>query len=73
MARGCFINNKWVETADRLSVLSPWSGETLDEVSLAGEGSGKLPLPRRKRRPALLKNFLQPGAPAAAEKAGGRG
>jgi len=38
MAKGCFINNKWVETGERLPVLSPWSGETVAEVSLAGEG-----------------------------------
>ena len=38
MARGCFINNKWVETVEQLPVRSPWSGETVAEVSLAGEG-----------------------------------
>ena len=38
MAKGCFINNKWVETGEQLPVLSPWSGETVGEVSLAGEG-----------------------------------
>ncbi|MGD0827563.1 MAG: aldehyde dehydrogenase family protein [Desulfobaccales bacterium] len=38
MARGCFISNKWVETGEQLPVRSPWSGETVDEVSLAGEG-----------------------------------
>jgi len=37
MARGCFINNKWVETGEHLPVRSPWSGETVAEVSLAGE------------------------------------
>lgn len=34
--KGCFINGRWVETKDRLPVLSPWSGEALAEVSLAG-------------------------------------
>jgi glyceraldehyde-3-phosphate dehydrogenase (NADP+) len=38
MARGCFINNTWVETGEQLPVLSPWSGETVDQVYLAGEG-----------------------------------
>ena len=37
MIKGCFINNAWVETAEKLAVLSPWSGETVGEVSLAGE------------------------------------
>jgi glyceraldehyde-3-phosphate dehydrogenase (NADP+) len=38
MERGCFINNTWVETGEQLPVLSPWSGEMVDQVSLAGEG-----------------------------------
>jgi acyl-CoA reductase-like NAD-dependent aldehyde dehydrogenase len=38
MGKGCFINNNWVETAEKLAVLSPWSGETVGEVSLAGAG-----------------------------------
>ena len=38
MERGCFINNTWVETGERLPVLSPWSQETVDQVSMAGEG-----------------------------------
>jgi len=37
MVKGCFINNTWVETAEKLAVHSPWSGETVGEVSLAGE------------------------------------
>jgi acyl-CoA reductase-like NAD-dependent aldehyde dehydrogenase len=36
--KGCFISNKWTETKDRLPVLSPWSGEVVGEVSLAGAG-----------------------------------
>ncbi len=36
MIKGCFINNKWVETGQKLPVLSPWSGEKVGEVSLAG-------------------------------------
>jgi acyl-CoA reductase-like NAD-dependent aldehyde dehydrogenase len=38
MIRGCFINNTWVETKKKLAVLSPWSGETMGEVSLAAAG-----------------------------------
>ena len=37
MLKGCFINNAWVETGERLAVTSPWSGETVGEVTLAGE------------------------------------
>ncbi len=37
MNQGCFIDNKWVETGDKLAVTSPWSGERVGEVSLAGE------------------------------------
>jgi acyl-CoA reductase-like NAD-dependent aldehyde dehydrogenase len=35
MIKGCFINNTWVETGEKLAVHSPWSGETVGEVSLA--------------------------------------
>ena len=37
MIKGCFINNTWVETGEKLAVLSPWSGETVGQVSPAGE------------------------------------
>jgi glyceraldehyde-3-phosphate dehydrogenase (NADP+) len=37
MVKGCFINNNWVETGEMLAVLSPWSGETVGEVFLAGD------------------------------------
>jgi glyceraldehyde-3-phosphate dehydrogenase (NADP+) len=37
MSKGCFINNAWVETGDKLAVCSPWSGDTVGEVSMAGE------------------------------------
>ncbi len=35
---GCFINGAWVDTQETLPVLSPWSGEVVGEVCLAGEG-----------------------------------
>jgi acyl-CoA reductase-like NAD-dependent aldehyde dehydrogenase len=37
MPNGCFINNAWVETGEKFFVTSPWSGETVGEVFLAGE------------------------------------
>jgi glyceraldehyde-3-phosphate dehydrogenase (NADP+) len=36
--KGCFINGKWVDTSQKLEVISPWSGEVVGEVSLAGAG-----------------------------------
>ncbi|MEJ2071364.1 MAG: aldehyde dehydrogenase family protein [Syntrophobacterales bacterium] len=36
MIKGCFVNDLWVESKDRLPVHSPWSGEVVGEVCLAG-------------------------------------
>ncbi len=36
MSTGCFINNTWVQTEKKLAVNSPWSGDRVGEVSLAG-------------------------------------
>lgn len=38
MLQGCFIDNRWVETGRSLRIRSPWSGEMVGEVCLAGEG-----------------------------------
>lgn len=34
--KACFIGGRWVETSDILPVLSPWSGEVVGKVCLAG-------------------------------------
>jgi acyl-CoA reductase-like NAD-dependent aldehyde dehydrogenase len=34
--KACFINGHWVDTSQKLTVTSPWSGEVVGEVSLAG-------------------------------------
>jgi acyl-CoA reductase-like NAD-dependent aldehyde dehydrogenase len=34
--KSCFIDSKWLPTRDHLSVHSPWSGEVVGEVCLAG-------------------------------------
>jgi glyceraldehyde-3-phosphate dehydrogenase (NADP+) len=34
--KGCYLGGRWVETADRASILSPWSGEVVGEVCRAG-------------------------------------
>jgi len=36
-AKGCFIDNQWVTTEEKLAVLSPWSGEEVGQVCLAGK------------------------------------
>jgi acyl-CoA reductase-like NAD-dependent aldehyde dehydrogenase len=36
--KGCFIDGSWVDTSQKLQVTSPWSGEVVGEVSLAGAG-----------------------------------
>jgi acyl-CoA reductase-like NAD-dependent aldehyde dehydrogenase len=36
--KGCFIDGKWVETSQKLTVTSPWSGEVVGEAALAGAG-----------------------------------
>jgi glyceraldehyde-3-phosphate dehydrogenase (NADP+) len=34
--KGCFLDGKWLHTREHLPVYSPWSGEVVGEVSLAG-------------------------------------
>jgi len=34
--KGCFINGRWLPTTETLPIHSPWSGEAVGEVSLAG-------------------------------------
>ena len=57
MAKGCFINNEWVKTALQLPVLSPWSGETLAEVSLAGEEEWEAALAAAQKAAISFKKF----------------
>lgn len=37
MVKPCFINGRWVQTREHLPVISPWSGEIVGVVCLAGE------------------------------------
>ena len=55
MVKGCFINNAWVETGEKLAVLSPWSGETVGEVSLAGEAEWEAALAAAQKAAITLK------------------
>ena len=57
MSQGCFINNAWVETGKKLAVHSPWSGETVEEVSLAGEAEWEAALAAAQKAASTLKAF----------------
>ncbi len=57
MSKGCFINNTWVETGERLPVLSPWSGEAVGEVSLAGEAEWEAAIAAAQKAAVTFKAF----------------
>jgi len=57
MSNGCFINNAWVETGEKLQVLSPWSGEQVGEVSLAGAGEWEAALAAAQKAAVTFKTF----------------
>jgi len=57
MTKGCFIKNTWVETAEKLAVLSPWSGETVGQVSLAGEKEWDAALTAAQQAAVTFKAF----------------
>jgi len=57
MIKGCFINNTWVETGEKLQVLSPWSGEVVGEVSLAGEAEWEAALDAAQKAAITFKAF----------------
>ncbi len=57
MVKGCFINGKWVETGEQLAVLSPWSGETVGEVSLAGESEWEVAIAAAQKAAIAFKAF----------------
>ncbi|MCX5887848.1 MAG: aldehyde dehydrogenase family protein [Deltaproteobacteria bacterium] len=57
MNKGCFINNSWVETEEKLAVLSPWSGETVGEVSLAAAGEWDAAITAAQKAFVTFKSF----------------
>jgi acyl-CoA reductase-like NAD-dependent aldehyde dehydrogenase len=57
MSQGCFINNSWVVTAEKLAVLSPWSGERVGEVSLAGAGEWETAIAAAQRAFVTFKSL----------------
>jgi acyl-CoA reductase-like NAD-dependent aldehyde dehydrogenase len=57
MIKGCFINNTWVETEEKLAVLSPWSGKKVGEVSLAAENEWETAIASAQKAAITLKGF----------------
>ena len=55
--KACFINGRWVETKERLKVLSPWSGEVVGEVALAGEAEWEAAITAAQQAALTLKGF----------------
>ena len=55
--RGCFVDGAWVSTAARLEVLSPWSGEVVGEVSLAGPGEWEAAITAAERAAVTLRKM----------------
>jgi len=55
--RGCFINNTWQETGALLPVRSPWSGEVVGEVALAGGKEWEAAIQGAQAAAGVLKKF----------------
>jgi acyl-CoA reductase-like NAD-dependent aldehyde dehydrogenase len=55
--KGCFIDGKWVDTSHRLEVLSPWSGEVVGEVCLAGPGEWEAAITAAARAAVRLRQM----------------
>ena len=55
--RGCFVDGAWVSTASRLEVLSPWSGEVVGEVCLAGPGEWEAAITAAARAAVTLRKM----------------
>ena len=56
-SQGCFIDGDWVATAERLEVVSPWSGEVVGEVSLAGPGEWEAAITAAARAAVALRKM----------------
>jgi glyceraldehyde-3-phosphate dehydrogenase (NADP+) len=55
--KDCFINGDWVETSHKLTVTSPWSGEVVGEVSLAGAGEWEAAIGAAERGAATMRTL----------------
>ncbi|MGQ9689531.1 MAG: aldehyde dehydrogenase family protein [Desulfobaccales bacterium] len=56
-AKGCFINGKWLPTTEILPVRSPWSGEVVGEVSLAGPEEWEQAIVAAEKAAQVLKKW----------------
>ncbi|MFA5111573.1 MAG: aldehyde dehydrogenase family protein [Desulfobaccales bacterium] len=68
MVKGCFIDNTWVETGEKLAVLSPWSGERVGEVSLAAESQWEAAIAAAQKAAGVFKAFSSQERQAMLEK-----
>lgn len=57
MVKGCFVAGNWVETQESLPVLSPWSGEVVGEVCLAGEREWEQAIVAAEKAAVVLKKW----------------
>ncbi len=55
--KDCFIDGKWLATGEHLTVLSPWSGEAVGEVSLAGPEEWERAITAAQRAAEVLKQW----------------
>jgi acyl-CoA reductase-like NAD-dependent aldehyde dehydrogenase len=55
--KDCFIDRKWVPTEDCLPVHSPWSGEVVGEVSLAGPEEWEQAIVAAQKAAEVLKKW----------------
>jgi glyceraldehyde-3-phosphate dehydrogenase (NADP+) len=53
----CFIDGKWLHTPEHLPVLSPWSGEVVGEVCLAGPKEWEAAIVAAQKAAAVLKKW----------------
>uniref|UniRef100_A0A7C3WSV3 Aldehyde dehydrogenase family protein n=1 Tax=Desulfobacca acetoxidans TaxID=60893 RepID=A0A7C3WSV3_9BACT len=57
MAKACFVNGQWVQTQKTLPVVSPWSGEVVGEVCLAGEAEWEQAIAAAQGAAEIFKKF----------------
>lgn len=53
----CFIDGKWLHTPERLPVFSPWSGEVVGEVCLAGPKEWEAAIVAAQKAATVLKKW----------------
>ncbi|MFW6122960.1 MAG: aldehyde dehydrogenase family protein [Thermodesulfobacteriota bacterium] len=55
--KGCFINGKWLTTEQNFPIHSPWSGEVVGEVSLAGPQEWEAAIVAAQKAAGVLKRW----------------